>query len=313
MLSVFDSPKTLEELSLEVGVAMPYLEDEVAKLEEYRLLVKKGRKYHCGIVIYDKTFTEKVHQAAQAAARENIGGIRAAVEKGKKLLEETDFSCARDDENIRGWFILMLICWEALQESESRMKNPLTFPLLENGCRGYVMGMRGEIPSGLSGIYGRYQLEHDYVRAFNFNLLTDRVFNPFAKGVRDVLLACEAGRGETADLERLSEMLGNGFVRVEDGAIRPDFPMISEKDYLSLAEKLKDEIGETAALAAGLRDAAAEMLAEMMPGDLRTVREIGSIISMWSLMEDIIPVALEDGVLAKDGEDRNPTVFWFRT
>ena len=66
MLSVFDSPKTLEELSLEVGVAMPYLEDEVAKLEEYRLLVKKGRKYHCGIVIYDKTFTEKIHQAAQA-------------------------------------------------------------------------------------------------------------------------------------------------------------------------------------------------------------------------------------------------------
>ena len=70
MLSVFDSPKTLEELSLEVGVAMPYLEDEVAKLEEYRLLVKKGRKYHCGIVIYDKTFTEKIHQAAQAAVRE---------------------------------------------------------------------------------------------------------------------------------------------------------------------------------------------------------------------------------------------------
>ena len=128
-----------------------------------------------------------------------------------------------------------------------------------------------------------------------------------------MLLACEAGRGETADLERLSEMLGNGFVRVEDGAIRPDFPMISEKDYLSLAEKLKAEIGETAALAAGLRDAAAETLAEMMPGDLRNVREIGSIISMWSLMEDIIPVALEDGFLAKDGEGRNPTAFWFRT
>ena len=50
-----------------------------------------------------------------------------------------------------------------------------------------------------------------------------------------------------------------------------------------------------------------------MPGDLRNVREIGSIISMWSLMEDIIPVALEDGFLAKDGEDRNPTAFWFRT
>ena len=51
----------------------------------------------------------------------------------------------------------------------------------------------------------------------------------------------------------------------------------------------------------------------MMPGDLRNVREIGSIISMWSLMEDIIPVALEDGFLAKDGEGRNPTAFWFRT
>ena len=151
------------------------------------------------------------------------------------------------------------------------------------------------------------------MRAFNFNLLTDRVFNPFAKGVRDVLLACEAGRGETADLERLSDMLEKGFVRVEDGTIRPDFPVISDKDYFSLAEKLKGEISETAALAAGLRDAAAETLAEMMPGDLRNVREIGSIISMWSLMEDIVPVALEDGFLAGDGGGRNPTVFWFKT
>ena len=58
MLAVYDSPRTMEELSMEVGVSVPYLEEEVAKLEEYRLLVKKGQKYHSGIVIYNKDFQE---------------------------------------------------------------------------------------------------------------------------------------------------------------------------------------------------------------------------------------------------------------
>ena len=295
MLSVFDRPKTAEELSLDVGVAMPYLEEEVARLEKYRLLTMKGRKYHSRIAIYDNSFVEKVNEAARSVLREKIGGLAAAVDKGRSWLKHTDYRRWQDDDNTRGWFILMLVCWEALQQSEDKMKTRLTFPLLENGSKGYVMGMRGDIPSGISGIYGMYTLQHDYVRVLNFNLLTDTVINPFEKGVREVLCACEAGLEETAELEALSSMLDKKAVHIEGGRLCTGFSEISEKDYRFLTEKLRDEIEEMSSITARLRDHGAELLLQSVPSDIPNVRETGGIVSMWSLLENVVPVILENG------------------
>ena len=312
MLSVFDSPKTLEELSLDVGVAVPYLEDEAAKLEEYGLLIRKGQRYHCGIAIYGKPFMDRVNEAAGAAVDDRLRSIRAAVEKGRSLLGETDYRRRRDDDSCRGWFILMLICWEALQRSERLMKTKLTFPLLENGSNGYVMGMRGDIPSCLSGIYGMYTLRRDYIRVLNFDLLTDTVINPFEKGVREVLCACEEGTGETAALEALSDMLEKKIVYIRDGRICPAFSIISEKDYAFLSRRLSDEIDEMASVAAWLRDEGAALMQREMPEGIPGAREIGGIVSMWSLMENVVPAMLADGYLERGRDGQNPTAFWFR-
>ena len=313
MLSTFDSPKTIEELSTDVGVAVPYLEEDVAKLEELKLLIKKGNKYHCGLVIYDKAYTDSVRDAAKAAVKENIEFIKAAVEKGKSILPDTDYRCYADDENTRGWFILMLIFWEAVQQSEEKMKTQLTFPLLGNGYNGYVMGMRGESQLAMSGIYGRYALEKGYMRVLNYNDLTDKVVNPFERGVRNVFLACEDRLGETAQLETLTDMLERKIVHIEDGKISPNFAEISEADYEAIMEKMAPEIDAMATLAAKIRDKAADKLASSVPKEYTDAREIGGIVSMWSLLENVASTILETGYLAKGTDQQNLTTFYFKT
>lgn len=313
MLSVFDSPKTMEELSTDVGVAVPYLEEDVAKLEEFRLLIKKGGKYHSGMVIYDKDFTDCVREDAKAVIRDNIERITAAVEKGKGFLKDTDYRCYLDDENTRGWFILLLIFWEAVQNSEAKMKTHLTFPLLANGYKGYVMGLRGETRLEMSGIYGRYAMNHGYLRALNYKALTGKIVNPFERGARDVLLAAEAKLSETTQLETLTDMLERKIVHIEDGKICPNFAEISEKDYLQLMEKLSDEIGETASLVAKVRDKAADTLAGRVSPEYKDAREIGGIVSMWSLLEYAASTILETGYLTKGSEEQTLTTFYFRT
>ena len=313
MLAVYDSPRTMEELSMEVGVSVPYLEEEVAKLEEYGLLVRKGQKYHSGIVIYNQDFQEEVSKAAKAAILENIEIVRTAIEKGKELLKETDYHCYAEDENVRGWFLFLLIAWEAVQNSEEKMKTHLTFPLLENGSKGYVMGSRGELPSEMAGNFGMYSLRHGYLRGLNYKRLTDKVVNPFEKGAREVLLACEERLGETAELETLSEMLEKKIVHIEDGKICPNFSEISEKDYFKLMDGLTGEIDAMAVIIARLRDNAAEALAKKTPKDIPSVREIGSILSMWSILENLVPPILESGSLTKGAEDQNLTTLYVRT
>ena len=312
MLAVYDSPRTMEELSMEVGVSVPYLEEDVAKLEEFQLLVKKGQKYYSGIVIYNNAFQDEVKKAVKEATLENIDIIKSAVEKGKKLLANTDYQCYRADENVKGWFLVVLMIWEAIQKSEEKMKTRLSFPLLANGSKGYVMGERGENVRENAGIYGMYSLNHGYLRAINFKSLTDRVVNPFEKGAREVLCASEARLGETTQLETLSDMLEKGIVHMENGRICPNFSEISEKDYFWLMDNLSEEIDAFATIAATLRDDAAEMLARVVPKEISDVREVGSIVCMWLLIESMISAVLGSGFLKKGSDEQNLTTLYVR-
>ena len=53
-LESYESPKTAEELSLELGIALPYMEDELDFLVRQQLLRKEGNKYHPDFVIVSK-------------------------------------------------------------------------------------------------------------------------------------------------------------------------------------------------------------------------------------------------------------------
>ena len=125
--------------------------------------------------------------------------------------------------------------------------------------------------------------------------------------------ACEERLGETPELETLSKMLEKKIVPVEDGKICPNYSEISEKDYFKLMDGLAEEIDAMAAITAKLRDDAAESLAKRTPKDIPNVREIGSIISMWSILENIVPPILESGALTKGTEDQNLTTLYVRT
>lgn len=312
MLAVYDKPRSIEELSMEIGVAVPYLEEEVELLEQYELLIKRGNKYHSNIVIYSNDWFEKMNDEIKIELESHLESIKEMVEKGVSLLEQTDYHYHMADTNVKRWFVLILIFWEAMQEAEQKMKTQLIFPLLANGSKGYVMGMRGEFPTRMSGIYGMYGLERGYIRILNYNLLSDKVLNPFERGYREVLAASEARRAETEQIEQLKQCIEKGFVYIQDEKVMPCYAEISEKDYLTLKEKLADEISEIAVLAAEHRDKAGEELEKVTPKDIASAKEIGSIVSMWSVLENIVPIVLESGYMQKGKEGQNLTTFYFK-
>jgi len=58
LLEAYDNPCTVEDLSLALGVAVPYIEDEIGILEKYGLLFRDGKKVKTGIVILSKKMQE---------------------------------------------------------------------------------------------------------------------------------------------------------------------------------------------------------------------------------------------------------------
>lgn len=312
MLALFDKPSTLEELSMEVGVSVPYLEDEIVKLEEYELIGKRGSKLYCNIPIFDSKWREKVYSDTNKILEDNLDEIKQMVEKGVAFLDETDYSYVRDDINVRRWFVLMLLMWEAANKAESKLAKPLAYPSIANGSRGYVMGMRGELEMFVKGIYGMFSVADGYVRILNFTKLSDRVLNPDAPGVKEVLDASINRRSSFDEITALPKMLEDGFVSIKDDTIQPEFIEISEKDYNGMIGKMNDDIEKLATMIAKLRDNAGIELEKMTPKNIENACEVGSIVSMWSMLEGIIPVMLESGYMTKGDGTQNLTTYYFK-
>lgn len=69
-LEAYGNPSTAEELSLELGVALPYMEDELEYLTHETFLIKKDGKYQTAFPIIGSSAQEQVHIAKLTAAAE---------------------------------------------------------------------------------------------------------------------------------------------------------------------------------------------------------------------------------------------------
>ncbi len=312
MIAAYEKPRTLEELSLETGVSVPYLEDEVEILENMELLKRKGKTYQSNLVLYDEQWRKAVYDNAVEIIHTHFEDIKKLVEDGVGFLEDTDYCYEGADINTKRWFVLMLILWEASEMSEQWMNTKLAFPLLQNGSTGYIMGVRGDYTYEIKGINGMYNISNGYMRIMNFLKLSDRTLDPFWHGgaVGQMLEAAVERKQEPEEVAALSTLLENGYVSVKDGKLCPEFATISLKDYNDIKNKLMDGISKLAKLIAKHRDMAGEELRRKTPSAIGGANEVGAIVSMWTMLEGMVSYVLEEGYMTK-GNGQNLTAFYF--
>lgn len=81
LLEAYDNPCTLEELSLALGIAVPYLEDELEPLLEYGLMEKVGDRYRTGIVILSKQAQDELYDIAGELADRMAPVVKVPIEE----------------------------------------------------------------------------------------------------------------------------------------------------------------------------------------------------------------------------------------
>lgn len=319
IIAAYEKPKTLEELSLELGISAPYLEDEVDILEKMELLTRKGKTYQSNMVLYDGQWKKRVDEQAAELLQKEFAGVKKLVEEGVEYLAETDYCYEKADRNTRKWFVLMLLVWEASMLSEQYMNKKMESPLLANGSYGYVMGCRGECDSDIKGIYGRCDMDKGYLRILNFGKLSEKELHLYKQdnpgGSAAVIRMFEAAverKQEPEEVAALSMLLEQGYISVKEGMLQPEFATISKAGYEAVENKLSEGIHMLAKLIAKQRDLAGEELRKKTPAAIAGANEIGAIVSMWSMLEAIIDRVLADGYMTK-GNGQNLTVYYIET
>ena len=108
-LACYDNPMTAEELAIEVGVALPYMEDTVRHLTSQTLLVKSGDKYETNFPIISREAQQKIHFYYERIIPQLIALITEDIDRLMAQYQEADLCYYGEYQSYEEarWMLLM--------------------------------------------------------------------------------------------------------------------------------------------------------------------------------------------------------------
>ncbi len=160
LLQASNNPSTIEELSMELGIALPYMEEEVEILHSATLLEKQGDKYVTNFFIMDKDCRIADYNAMRENSKERSRLINEFIDDTLPEIRALGIAGDNIDDNaIRWWLVPHII--DLLIEKSVKGQSAYDPPLRDNGESwgfvGYeltempeetVMGDNGRGPAG---------------------------------------------------------------------------------------------------------------------------------------------------------------------
>lgn len=84
LFACYNDKLTPTQISLEIGVALPYMEDKLKELYDYGLLKKDGNRYYTNLFIFTKDFSREVWMKT-AHVKDRIATLLGKSDKGYRI------------------------------------------------------------------------------------------------------------------------------------------------------------------------------------------------------------------------------------
>ncbi len=273
VLAAYYEAMTAEALSMELGVSMPYLEEEIEILEAAGVLKKIGEKYQTNIVIvtdaYEKEFVKNT-SAVYAAVAESV------FEKTAKLLPQIrklDFHGNDYDDNrlLFGMLNFAFVKGYILARKKSPIGNPNQLPL---GCRGWIFGYDNDYANhhfhGVT-MENWNKSETAWFSAENYKVIEraqlweHRDFRNKSEAMCDAIL----GREVNEENPTIPWLIEHKFISCKDNKLSANFPVFDNDGVEKLSSMLGEVSEEVANCMIDISNKAEKILAEHAPASVK--------------------------------------------
>ena len=273
VLAAYPEAITAEALSMELGVSMPYLEEEIEILEAAGVLKRTGDKYQTNIVIitdaYEKKFVKNTSAVYTTVAK-------SAFEKVTSLLpqiRELDFHGNDYDDNrlIFGLLNLAFVKGYILAKNRSPLGNPNKLAL---GCCGWIFGYDNDYANHhFHGVTMETwnMSETAWFSAENYRIIKQVQmydhydFHNKTEAMCDAVLEKNANKNNPA----FPWLIENKFILCENNRLSANFIVFERDIYDKVTCILSDIIEETANCMIDISDRAEKILSEHTPASLK--------------------------------------------
>ncbi len=274
LLASYNCPMTPEELSVELGVAMPYLEEEIETLKAAGLLVEKGKKLETGIVIITDEYEKKFVSETKAMYHEIADEIYTRISGLLPEIRELEFNGNTYDDNRLLFEVINIALIAAYQSADS--KSPIGEPhKLALGCNGWVFGYDNEYANhhfkGVT-LSSCERINSTRFTAVNYSVAQEAgrlEHQNFTKMVNAMYAAMEE-KSSDLDNERLPGLIKDRYIISKDGKLYANFPVFDEDSFEKLLLLLKPVCETAIDCMINISDKAEALLVKTVPKELKS-------------------------------------------
>lgn len=239
LFSCYNDKLSEEQISLEIGVSLPYMEDKIKELCEFNLLKREGKRYVTNMVIFTQEFAREVCTKTDGL-KEHIANILAQfVSEHENDVRNIGFVGADMDSNTMKWQIVCGILHDAIIDM-LQDKIELEYPTDKFGENCFVFGKETGIQSSWEsqftfGAASQTNDEGDEIRFMDFLIHGKKVYHYLGqKPVSNVFLDIAKEKTvhfSTNDKAIATELISCGYVTSGETGLSVNVPVLTEKQY----------------------------------------------------------------------------------
>ncbi|MBP3918410.1 MAG: sigma-70 family RNA polymerase sigma factor [Clostridia bacterium] len=285
LAAAYYSPMTENELSMELGVALPYLEDELALLVERRYLTTKNGKYVTNIPLFTEECTAEIDRTLTALTNETVGRLSEKLQ-GKPVYTKEPLP----DENSLRWQLITLCCSNSLtgdncyKDIVGTYDPDSPYALLGDRAAGIIWGRFVDtdiIQSRMHGISNNSPSSDGRAALTTINFWQVASLQTAAHANEAIVVSDDALCAAAADcFDALPEQCRHNLIQTDyvvDG--KPNFPVYTQKGFADTTAALKDVFPMFDDYIRRVRETAASVTADHAPDHIReTARKVGAFI-----------------------------------
>ncbi len=265
LLAAYRTPATAEELAMEVGVALPYMEEELSALVDATLMKKNGNKYETNFFIVSAEAQEKIYAHLRGIAPELTNAVIAAM---KYEIEWKNENCPEWHEGYQTfedmkWALLMIetdaINSRTLKPFNKDVSNvsnigPWGHTIRPNGGEWDILGMElyhGYQPAfvGLSGCVSNpneKDLPEIMFRQFRFDYCGLKNHTPPVIPYSDgqAMVGVANGKNSEVDEAILKRLEDYGYIKKTDDGYVPTIMVIRRDKSSKMPRETREQFKE---------------------------------------------------------------------
>lgn len=300
LFACYNDKLTEEQISLELGIALPYMEDELKDLLEYELLKKDGNRYYTNMIIFTKEFSVEVDRKAEELRRDIVGIVKNTLLEKEESIRNIGFTGADMDFNTYAWQMTSILLYQAIiRKLQENIK--MEYPVDKFGIPCFLWGAEKFEKSFWDsefnfGIANMSNTREDYIQFMDFKVNGEMVHFYYAghQNLSNIFLDIASKKTEEFsenDLGLVADMIKRGYVKKVDPMLAVNVPVFTRGEFAELIKMMDSAADEIAKKAEELWLVVTKILQNHVPVHLK---QRAKDIAYLRLFEDAIsaPVAM---------------------